>query len=495
MRITLLIIYSCLISSLMGYGQSYTGTVVDDATEEVLPFTNIHVIEHNLGTISNVEGVFVLDQALLSLDDSVKFSFVGYETLKIHISELQRQNVVRLQPAIINLDEVAVTSKEVDVKDIVKQIKERYEQNYPEVNAKRRIFYHRFEKTPFGEENAIKIKQSDFGGLDKETIKELIDQLPKEFIDYQDAVVDLYVENDESKLVSIDAVSKEASSVQDIGKELEKRLEGLLEDIRQTQQNEEVYYKFRSGILAFKAELNPEDTISFDEIDTNFYEVPVPHIKGNINYVFKEFASLEGKNWQFINHPGKYKYELLRVSLMEESLVYEIAFKPRVGGLFEGLMYVDINDFGVPMMEYNYASEKTSQNIDILGVSHSMRDMTGRVIFRKDTDGYHLKYVSATQNEFSAIDRPFSIMKKQRRWLFDKELSELKMKLQIDFDVHTSWEILVMNQEAIDQSMYTGIEESKKIRFMKEYVESAEMWSQGTAIAPKQELAHFSTNK
>ncbi len=65
-------------------------TIVDFETSEPLPYVTVYNLGNGTGTVSNNEGFFRL--AGVSTEDTVRFSFVGYTTLKLSGSELQRSN-------------------------------------------------------------------------------------------------------------------------------------------------------------------------------------------------------------------------------------------------------------------------------------------------------------------------------------------------------------------------------------------------------------------
>ena len=105
-------------------------------------------------------------------------------------------------------------------------------------------------------------------------------------------------------------------------------------------------------------------------------------------------------------------------------------------------------------------------------------------------EGYFIKYVYAEQDEFASIDRNFSIMRKKKRFMFDKELNEMKFSADMNFNIHGNWELLVMsNQDEI--ASFDDIEEPKKVKFKKEYAHTPAMWENSTIVAPTSELSNY----
>src|SRR5690625_2076162 len=83
------------------YGQTaeVAGTVTDSNTGEVLPGVNIAVEGTTIGTTTNAEGHFQLQ--VPSLNDTLRFSFIGYESQSVPINE-QTTIDIQLVPSVIS---------------------------------------------------------------------------------------------------------------------------------------------------------------------------------------------------------------------------------------------------------------------------------------------------------------------------------------------------------------------------------------------------------
>ncbi len=85
------------------FAQVCTSCVVDGQTGEPLPYASVYVVGKGEGTIANSEGEFCLTAAL---DDTLRFTFVGYSPYSIKVSEVG--STVRLLPISTELREVTV---------------------------------------------------------------------------------------------------------------------------------------------------------------------------------------------------------------------------------------------------------------------------------------------------------------------------------------------------------------------------------------------------
>jgi len=84
------------------YGQPITGKVIDDHGDP-LPFA--HVIMGNNGSVTNVEGYYVLQNE--ENDSILNVTFVGFNPARVNIHK-EPYDIIKLEPSSINLDEVTV---------------------------------------------------------------------------------------------------------------------------------------------------------------------------------------------------------------------------------------------------------------------------------------------------------------------------------------------------------------------------------------------------
>ena len=86
------------------------GKVFDAQTGEPLPFVNVIFTNSNVGTTTDLDGVFSLDTRYAT--ESVTASFLGYEDLTLVINKEERNNLTfRLRPESLQLENVTVVAK------------------------------------------------------------------------------------------------------------------------------------------------------------------------------------------------------------------------------------------------------------------------------------------------------------------------------------------------------------------------------------------------
>lgn len=473
--------------------QSLVGVILDEETRGPLPFCTVGIAGKSSGTVANAEGKFILGKETYQPGDTLVVSHIGYDRYKKVIAEVPKE--ILLKPVSISLNEISILSRELTAKEIIEKIEENFDSNHPEINERQHIFLHEYEKAKFPNANQMKIKESDFLGLDPDVIRDALDKLPNEFVEYKDAIVEVYHYGNDSKLIPLDAVSLEEQSMQDLGEELENKFKEFGESIKESIKNEDQYFKIKTGILSFKADM---DTANSDGTADTIYLNETSYLKSSINAYQKRYADISSDNWEFITKPGKYRYTKGEVTIVNDELVYQVSFKPKMGGLFEGVIYCSTATYGVLQVDFAYASGKSDENFHLLGIGHSIDGKGARVIWEHTKDGYLLKYINAYEHETASIDRNFSFVKKEKRFLWDKTVNTLSMDLNLYFDINDRVELLVMDRNPITEEQYTKAEEPKKITFRKEISNSPDIWNNQTVLAPTSELAKYkrsSSNK
>lgn len=64
-----------------GQGQTIRGVILEQATQQPLPYVNVGVVGQNIGTVSDMEGRFTLEIPNAAKQKTLRFSMLGYEEL------------------------------------------------------------------------------------------------------------------------------------------------------------------------------------------------------------------------------------------------------------------------------------------------------------------------------------------------------------------------------------------------------------------------------
>lgn len=106
-----LIFLFILMSQTVWAQRSYSGIVVDAETQEPLPFVNVGIVGQNVGTVTDEQGHFKLPVDDYLMNDSIRFSMIGYASETHLLGEMN----MHYPSGIIPLKEKDMQLKEVEI--------------------------------------------------------------------------------------------------------------------------------------------------------------------------------------------------------------------------------------------------------------------------------------------------------------------------------------------------------------------------------------------
>jgi len=111
--------------------QTIQGKVVDAENGEPMAFVNLQIRGTTTGTMTGVDGKFVLNASTISPNTMVDISFVGYETRSFAMGSMTGDFVIRLKPAVTALKEVVFEAGENPAHGIIRKVQAAKEVNDP----------------------------------------------------------------------------------------------------------------------------------------------------------------------------------------------------------------------------------------------------------------------------------------------------------------------------------------------------------------------------
>ena len=473
----------------------YLSFIIADAeTREPLPYVGIGVAGYPLREVySDSTGHITLALARYTLKDSLQISCIGYQPVRIPIASIQHQDTVFLRPAVFILEPVQLGTLSLTAESILLQVQKRFQQNHRPSYSRQQFYFHDYTHIPFKRENRVQLKQSTFTGLSADSVQMLLDKLPDQFIDYQDLLLTLYKDSAQYKLVPTAGISLEQREIPALMAEAETQFKPFVEDLEKGMADKDVYYKIRTGILGKKfghkkSYTWPDDDEGYDSLH---YSVETRWLKPELLALLRNYASIDSDNWEFVTRPSRYIYSLNTTEYPDGNMVWRISFTPRKSGLFEGYLYIDQHTYGILEAHFAYASGRETEKFRLAGFGHALRYKEGHVLFEKDEHGYFIRYLSARQKEWFKLDRNFSITKKQKRFLLDKTLSEVKLTTDLSIEVSHFCELLSLHHELVAPKVVAEVSEPKSVQLRMEYGEWPQLLQRGTLIAPVQELKKY----
>lgn len=483
-----------LLSSLALSAQTISSTIIDKKTNEPIPYATIQLSEHK-GIITNEEGKFsiTLDEQLKKID-SIYISSMGYQKVGIALNTIT-DSIIYIEPKAIELSGVFISNKNLSIDEIIDNIKENVGQNYSKDLSHKKLFYRQSDFSDLNKMN-IKFKKSTIKEFNKKFIDSVISIIPRKSAYYTEALCDLYGNFDKQKLNIIKGAELYDKSNDGSMEALSEKLEDILK--KNVKPNS--YLKIKSGwILGTKVQM---DSI-FDANDEaaevkNEVEKPnknqenyfLNYRKSSLKNLLSSMFFQEDSKLNFIDKSGRYKFELIDYTTIDDSSVYIINFEPKRGADFKGTIYVNTQDFAI--MRVDYENVKNLKNFGLLGISFHDTMYKGKTIFTKGADGkYSVRYIEKTRGNVFGIDRPLKIIEKNKFVKGKRKQNELSLGLDIGAGEISKYEVVVFDSQPITESEYESSKENKSIKpqYLSKY--DPEFWKGYNIIEPNTAIKQF----
>ena len=462
------------------------GKVLDVADKSALPYANIYVLHKHRGTVSNERGCFILNVSGLEKNDTLRFQYVGYKTRNLTIGQLDTMPVVYMKEDIINLNEALIFGSTPDPEDIVKNVIRYKDSNYRRTTCIAETFIRR-RSTDDVDDIRFDYKKSSFDDLNRETIAMVEEKIPKHTTSYTDFLGKIYLPESKDDTIKIDPIRTVALKEKDIAelKQLEEVFRNALANT-----GEDEYWKIKSGIFGQKIDLNKGDTIpKKDTVNQNKRKLVYFTWRTASNL---KYSWLTNKNdWEFLYHTGRYKYTLAGGSRVNGEDVYIIDFEPDGRGRYTGRLYISVNTYALIKADYEYAEGKTGRDIHLLGIGYTEHEFNGSIYFEKKDDRYELKYFSRKTGSVASFDRNLALLKKRKRWLFDKTLKEIKIGVNVTVTSESLIEVLVLDEKEITPEQFAAFKPQEYMDII--YVDqfNDELWKGYSIIEPTKQMREY----
>ena len=116
------------------------GRIVNEKNRKALSYASIGIRGRTIGTISNIEGEFLLNIQSDNFNDTLVFSFIGFKNTEIPISQITTDKLkIELRKDFISLQEVVI--RNTDPLALLKSAISNFSQNYPEQPSLLTAFY------------------------------------------------------------------------------------------------------------------------------------------------------------------------------------------------------------------------------------------------------------------------------------------------------------------------------------------------------------------
>ncbi len=475
--------------SLLGQRQ-ISGIVINDMNGEPIPFVSIGVIDKPFGTVTNQNGEFTLNINEFTTSDSLGFYFIGFESIKFGIKDLSEGMHIRMKEKIIHMDQVSIIAKSYKGRELLNLALANRASNYPGFLQKREVF-RRVNSATYIDQFDLNLEKSSMAGIDDSFVKQIEDSMIRYNRHYTDHLYILFNSPDDSlpQMGKIRGIKRIVLD-EEIGGEME-QIEKNLEKVFNSSENG-TFWKLKTGPVSMKittsgdSNKNPEEQAKKTPIADS---VKLLHAK-NLYTIDK----INLWSWDFIQKPGRYQYKTRGMLPIKGERTYVVDFKGGIGQDYEGQLYISAETYAILRIEYRLKTKKAENGVKLLGVKYNVSDDSGLVIYDRDVYGYYLKYAMDTELNEYAVERPFQLIQKEDRVVFNRKTNKIDLHLNIVGRDETSNEILVVTRKPITTEEFSAIEplkvESEKITRYKE-----DIWKGYSIIEPTRQMKDYRSAK
>jgi len=154
-------------------------------------------------------------------------------------------------------------------------------------------------------------------------------------------------------------------------------------------------------------------------------------------------------------------------------------------------MYISIQTYALVRADYEYDEGKTGRDIHLLGIGYTENYFSGSIYFEKKEDNYVLKYFSKKTGFSASFDRNVSLLKKRKRFLFDKKLNEIKVGIDMSMDIEESTEYLVLDGKDIPHKQFADFEQKERMEII--YVDQFDdnLWKGYSILEPTKQMREY----
>lgn len=190
---------------------------------------------------------------------------------------------------------------------------------------------------------------------------------------------------------------------------------------------------------------------------------------------------------------NKYKIDVDGYTQMGNDMVYVISFEPKRGADFKGKMYVNTVDYGVHRIDY--VNMKPLKKFRLLGISTADDIYRGKMIFSKNevTGKYDPAYIERETGESFGIDRPLTIIERNKNVKGRRKQNELDMDIRINVGQVNKLQLVIYENSAIGDMDYASQLASQPFEYETFKVYNPEFWKGYNIIEPNAAIKAFTT--
>jgi hypothetical protein len=447
--------------------QSSTVKVLDSLTLSSIPFATVY-FSNNKGIITDIDGRFELINEQYGTNDSLFISSMGYKKTSLKISNF-KDSIVYMIPEMITLENVVVTNRNLSSNEIIEKVKAGIEQNYQKEISEKKIFY-RYESNRKIDKIELNKFKSSIDQVNSSILDSLLIRVPKENKSATETLCYYYGNLEEGKQ-KINLIKSRLTYKKDddILNSINSRLkEALQENLKSNS-----YFKIKSGLLPFSADLsidglweidstNQEALKKAQDLELKRKQNFAAYQKSRITNIYSNLFYNEETKLDFILKSNRYRFGDPELTYLGNQLVYVISCFPKGSKDYKGVLYVNSDDFAVVRIDFE--NVKSLFKFKLLGVSTNVYLEEGRMVFSKlNNKKYSLSYFQVSNGRKSGIDRPIKVMEKNKYVKGRRKQNQISFKLDLIINSLNKQELQIFQSKTMDIKGFENIKENNKV--------------------------------
>lgn len=484
------------IISFTSVAQEIRARVLDANTKEPIQYANILFAEHR-GVVTNDEGYFSFTAN--KLPKTIRISSLGYDAQEVEPLKIMDKTVF-LKPATIELGEVFLSNKTLSPHEIIEKVKEEAPNNYDLGLGQKRVF---LRQSNFSHIRKFKmeVEESTIEGIDQDLMDRITAEMPKYSDSYREVLADLYGNYDSQKVNIVKAANlynpPNTQSLEDLTAHLEETFRSSLK--------KRSFLKIRSGIIGVKVdadeleeELNEEEPEKKEKTPGEIAEAEAKLQKSlqkntgrNLSELLQNMFWKEDIDFNLFEKTRKYELILEGYLHLGDDVVYVINFKPKRGAEYKGKIYINTIDYGVHRLDFE--NVKPLSKFKLFGISTAKDVHKGKMIFTRNEQGkYSISYLEQERGETVGIDRPLTIIEKNRHVPGRNKQNELDLDLDFRFGEVEKLQLVVYDDKPLKSSDYEKVQPREEFEYQKFKTYNADFWDGYNIIEPNTAIRKFS---
>ena len=447
--------------------QSSTVKVLDSLTLSSIPFATVY-FSNNKGIITDIDGRFELINEQYGTNDSLFISSMGYKKTSLKISSF-KDSIVYMIPEMITLENVVVTNRNLSSNEIIEKVKAGIEQNYQKEISEKKIFY-RYESNRKIDKIELNKFKSSIDQVNSSILDSLLIRVPKENKSATETLCYYYGNLEEGKQ-KINLIKSRLTYKKDddILNSINSRLkEALQENLKSNS-----YFKIKSGLLPFSADLsidglweidstNQEALKKAQDLELKRKQNFAAYQKSRITNIYSNLFYNEETKLDFILKSNRYRFGDPELTYLGNQLVYVISCFPKGSKDYKGVLYVNSDDFAVVRIDFE--NVKSLFKFKLLGVSTNVYLEEGRMVFSKlNNKKYSLSYFQVSNGRKSGIDRPIKVVEKNKYVKGRRKQNQISFKLDLIINSLNKQELQIFQLKTMDIKGFENIKENNKV--------------------------------